>query len=103
MKRAFVAGLALALLAGASAATADTGTMHVRVGDLDRTSTSGARQILDRIDFAAKRFCSVPQEFPGSEYQRCRHTMVVKAVTTLDAPLVTAMHDLPQPTRLALR
>jgi UrcA family protein len=102
MKRVIPVSVALALLAGA--ASASTATMRLHVGDLDATTTAGAQEILSRIDIAARQFCTVPGEWTyDAEYWRCHRTMLATAVTSLDAPLVTALYDLPRPTRLALR
>ncbi|HEY2749824.1 UrcA family protein [Phenylobacterium sp.] len=102
MKRVIPAGVALALLAGA--ASASTATMRIHVGDLEPTTSAGAQEILSRIDIAARQFCTVPGEWTyDAEYWRCHRTMVATAVKSLDAPLVTALYDQPQPTRFALR
>jgi UrcA family protein len=96
MTRFVMSAAALALaLAGASVASAEDGTMSVRVGDLNVQSDAGAKAALSRIQVAARSFCGGD----GSrdlgviaEQRACVWRMTGKAVDSLGAPKVTALN-----------
>jgi len=92
--------LALASAAALCAAPAFAQTdeaapaMTVRYGDLDLNNPAGARAMLQRIDLAATDVCGgIPDlRDPGrlAAFNRCRATAAHRAVSELDAPLVSA-------------
>lgn len=78
-----------------AAVAQEVGTMSVAIGGIDLRSESGAKVALNRIRIAADRFCD-----DGSrelvrrvEIARCRAAMMYRAVSKLDAPLVTARYE----------
>jgi UrcA family protein len=88
---AFLATTALA----AGAAQAQNDIMVVRVGDLNVASTQGAQVALQRIKSAAAQFCSDRDSRDLgriAQHRACEARMVGKAVRSLDAPVVTALH-----------
>ncbi len=96
---ALVASLsASALAAGPVAAQAqDTGAglaVSVRYSDLDINREAGARVMLKRIQWAASEACGGEPDLRVLErrmiYDRCRSQTIERAVTALNAPLVTA-------------
>ncbi len=86
-------------IAGAASAQIDDldGVRSVRVetADLNLGSRGGAREMLARIDDAARRVCGDNVDLRSLErraqFQRCKTGTVARAVRALDAPLVTAM------------
>lgn len=81
-------------------AQAETGTMTVRVDDLNLTSNRGAAIALRRVDQAARVFCG------GDAWQglaratvtaKCRDEMTGRAVARIAAPLVTALYEKTDP------
>ena len=88
--------LSAAAMASAGAATAAEDVMIVRVGDLNLESHQGASTALRRIRNAAAMFCA-PDTGPATITRRelrksCTARLTAKAVTTLDAPQVTALY-----------
>ena len=93
-------------LVSTPAVAQDVGTMRVAVGGLNLRSDAGAKAALTRIRVAADRFCDDGSKELARrvEIARCRAAMMYRAVTTLDAPLVTAQYGGASPTiRLARR
>lgn len=75
----------------------------VSYADLDLGTSDGARTLLRRIDFAAKRVCGPePSHSPlqphlTAFYQRCVMDSVDATVARIDSPLLTAMRGEQQP------
>lgn len=95
MTRFVISAAVLALaLAASGAASAEDGTMSVRIGDLNVHSDAGAKAALARIRATAAQFCGGE----GSrdlgviaEQRTCVDRMSGKAVDSLAAPKVTAL------------
>lgn len=98
---AAAAVLGLAGVAGAASAQEDI--MVVRVGDLNTASHQGAEIALRRIKTAATQFCGPQTRDLGATYaqQRCARRMTQKAVSSLNAPMVTALYAPSQSLQLA--
>ncbi len=105
MYRLVLPTLAVLALSMASVAHAEEGVMRVRIGDLNVHSDAGARSALKRIKFAATKFCGPEYGYTGynREIWKCQKDMTQKAVTKLDAPLVTALYAPHSTTQLAQR
>jgi len=106
MHRLVLPTLAVLALSMAAGAHAEEGIMRVKVGDLNVHSDAGARTAFKRINNAARNFCGPLQGYsPGyqAEVRACRKEMTDKAVSKLDAPLVTALHTPQATTQLARR
>jgi len=106
MYRLVLPTLAVLALSMASVAHAEEGVMRVRIGDVNVHSEAGARTALKRIKFAATKFCGPEYSYlPGysREIWKCQKDMTQKAVTKLDAPLVTALYAPQSATQLAQR
>lgn len=105
MNRIVVITSAVLLLSPGLARAAED-AMVVRLGDLNVVTEPGAQSALRRIRDAADRFCKV-QGMRSARLQlaarTCRTEMIDKAVTQLDAPTVTAMHEGRSEMRLARR
>jgi len=92
--------LALASAAALAAAPAFAQTdaaapsMVVRYADLDLSDPAGAHAMLRRIDVAAAEVCGGQPDIRDlgrlTAFQRCRAVAAHRAVSRLDAPLVTA-------------
>ena len=87
-----------------SARTVNLSAETVSYADLDLSSHDGARVLLKRIDYAAKRVCGpepmISPLMPAvrSQYKRCLDEAADNAVAAIKAPLVTALHTgVPQP------
>jgi UrcA family protein len=95
MTRFVISAAAFALvLAASGVASAEDGTMRVRVGDLNVRTDAGAQAALGRIRFAAENFCGArnPYDLSASAQQRaCFERMTGKAVDALNAPKVSAL------------
>jgi UrcA family protein len=97
MKRAIVcAALAASALMGAmTAAQAEDGQMRVKVGDLNLSTTDGARTALARIEASANTFCDVPtgrEQLERAMVEKtCVADMTRKGVERLHAPIVTIL------------
>lgn len=107
MKRAILcAALGASVLMGAAtAAWAEDGQMRVSLGDLNTSTTEGAKAALARIEFSAGAFCDANAGRQSLErtavVNHCMTTMTRKSVAQLDAPMVTALldgHAQPAPT-----
>jgi UrcA family protein len=85
--------LGFAGVAGTASAKEDI--MIVRVGDLNTQSHYGAQIALRRIKNAATQFCGPETRDLGATYaqKRCQQRMTQKAVTSLNAPMVTALYS----------
>ncbi|MFI4966287.1 MAG: UrcA family protein [Caulobacterales bacterium] len=97
----FAALMATSLLGGTAARATDD-IMVVRLGDLNISSDQGAKVAFKRITTAAKRFCDVGDYRAlgrSAQQSACEARMVAKAVSSLDAPIVTALYA-PQKTVL---
>lgn len=87
----------LGLAASALAASPDPDTVSVKVsiGDLNLASQVGAAVALQRIHNAATSICGPAPYGPDlqrtGDYQACMDAVVDHAVSTLGAPLVTAL------------
>jgi UrcA family protein len=93
----------LGLTGVAGTASAQQDIMVVRVGDLNTSSHQGAEVALRRIKNAASQFCG-PQSrdlTTSSIQRRCEARMTEKAVSTLNAPKVTALYAPSQSIQLA--
>jgi UrcA family protein len=99
MTRFVISAAALALaLAASGVASAEDGTMSVRIGDLNVRSDAGAKAALARIHSAAASFCGgeTARDLATIAQQRaCVHRMTGKAVDTLGAPKVSALSGRP--------
>jgi UrcA family protein len=92
-------GIGAALIAvsllSVTAAKAETDTMVVHMGDLNVTSSQGAEVALRRIKNAAMLFCGDYDKITFTrriEHQRCEMQMTDQAVSSLNAPTVTALY-----------
>ena len=106
MHRLVLPTLAVLALSIAGGARAEEGVMRVKIGDLNVHSDAGARTAFKRINLAARDFCGPLQGYSATypaEVRACRKEMVEKAVTKLDAPLVTALYSPQTATQLARR
>jgi UrcA family protein len=106
MHRLVLPTLAVLALSMATGAHAEEGVMRVKVGDLNVRSDAGARTAFKRINLAARDFCGPLQGYSfdyASNVRKCRKEMTEKAVTKLDAPLVTALYAPQSATQLARR
>jgi UrcA family protein len=80
----------------AFAAPASVPTVSVAYGDLKLTSPADAAVMLQRVRRAGAAACQKGRFMVGSDiatierFEACRHAAVSKAVTDLNAPLVTA-------------
>src|SRR5579863_3364645 len=99
-----VAGVALAALAYApgaaqaqTASNPDQVSVRISYGDLDLSSQTGAREMIGRIDNAARVICGEPSsnaDLSGWAQQRaCAQSTVSDAVASLGNPTVTALND----------
>ena len=91
-----IAGLSIAAPAAAQSDDLDgVRSVHVEYGDLNLGSRAGAREMLMRIDAAARRVCGDNVDLRSLErraqFQRCKTGTIARSVRALDAPLVTAM------------
>ena len=77
-------------------ANGEQAQMKVPIGDLNLQSGAGARSALGRISSAATVFCSDDEGRTDighkMEAGKCKDRMTYLAVSTLDAPLVTARY-----------
>ena len=91
--------LAVGAMSGvATAQTKGLSSETVSYADLDLSTHEGARALLKRIDFAAKRICGPePSRSPLQPklvafYERCVSDAVDASVAQVNAPLVVALH-----------
>ncbi|HEY2749894.1 UrcA family protein [Phenylobacterium sp.] len=103
-------GIGAALIAvsllSVTAAQAETDTMVVHMGDLNVASPQGAEAALRRIKNAAMLFCGDYDQITFTrriEHQRCEMQMTDQAVSSLNAPTVTALYKGRSTIRLASR
>jgi UrcA family protein len=99
--RALVPGVAIAVLLAAAASAGAKPvdpTTSVRVGfaDLNINDPAGADALLKRIERAAVTACGgwlgAPLlEAPMTAYQQCREDAISRAVSRLNAPMLTAV------------
>ena len=91
-----------ALLASANPVSArpDEPPVNVRVSfaDLDINHPAGAEVLLKRIERAAVTVCgerpSLPLQAEDLAYQQCRNDAVGRAVSRMNAPMLTAVANL---------
>lgn len=106
-----VTGFALLCSLGAGAVPAhasdfDQVSIKVHVGDLDLSTSEGAKAALSRIHKAAQQICGPDQDLKDlnsrSQFDQCVSQAVDRAVASLDRPMVTAAngHHTP-PVRIA--
>ena len=71
-------------------------SVSIQVGDLDLRSELGAKAALQRIAFAAKGVCGGKPDIrllaETAAYRACMKATVDRTVTSLGAPLVTALN-----------
>src|SRR5271170_6258824 len=91
---------ALACLVGSAqvlaAAPEQTHSVAVRYTDLDLTSSAGAAALYDRIQAAAREVCASDQDHQLAvltDMNRCKSGATAHAVATVNAPLLTAIHN----------
>ncbi|HOZ29018.1 MAG TPA: UrcA family protein [Hyphomonadaceae bacterium] len=91
--------LAVGAMSGvATAQTKGLSSETVSYADLDLSTHEGARALLKRIDFAAKRICGPePSRSPlmpavQAQYERCLEEAADNAVAKVNAPLLVALH-----------
>jgi UrcA family protein len=90
------AATAIAVAGSAAAQSDDAGaalTAKVRYADLNLTSEAGAKTMLGRIEYAARRVCGSPDVRDLAQvaaYDHCKAETVVRTVRVLGAPLVAA-------------
>jgi UrcA family protein len=96
---AVLVGCLLAGSVGAAQAATSTDavpTVVVRYGDLDLSSTEGARVLYQRISVAARQVC--PVEFSRAVLQvgknrACREAAIERAVNAVNNPQLVAMRS----------
>ena len=97
---ALALAMAAALGAGAASAQPIGDGVLVRFGDLDTSSTAGARTLLQRIRYAATKVCGYRPDSRMIDdfynFRRCRADAVDRAVLKVDLPLVTALDHGPK-------
>lgn len=86
------------ILAAPAAAQATTRESTVRYGDLDLERTADAQVLLRRLDRAALSVCgasivSVREQQRAVRASACFRETLGRAVASLDAPTVSALHD----------
>lgn len=104
-----LAAVAAGLPAAGQPSAADDAPISVRVGyaDLNLNSAAGAKAMLARIEAAARRACGSEPDIRDLQrvavYSRCRTETTQRALTALNAPLVTALANGSTAGRLASR
>ena len=88
-------------VAGMPGELVDVARVTVSYGDLDLNNVADARLMLSRLEQAAYRACGGDPRWNPSypllwstlpaEYRQCRSDAVSRAVTTVDAPLLSQM------------
>ncbi|CAN5342650.1 hypothetical protein BH11PSE2_BH11PSE2_13200 [soil metagenome] len=105
MNRIVIAAIAAIAIAAPAASFAQNITLKVNLDGVNLTTVDGAKTALKRISQAADKACSTTET--GSRIPTvdaaCKRTMTHVAVVSLDAPMVTAMHDFGGPIQLASR
>lgn len=77
-----------------SASGAEVRAERVTFADLNLDHPAGARTLLQRIHGAAQRVCGPDAGFPAdNEFRTCVRGAVNRAVTELDNPLVSSLHQ----------
>ena len=106
----YTAALALAVSAAAYAATPDDAQNSIRVAynDLNLLQPQGAAVLLQRVQGAALQACGAsPFSLPDYQYtirrSSCYQTSVSRAVSAIDAPLLTALYRQPATFAVALK
>lgn len=92
--------MATALAAGAASARPIGEGVLVRFGDLDTSSSQGAKALLQRFRDAATKACGYQPDSRMIDdfysFRRCRADAVDRAVLKVDLPLVTALNHGPK-------
>jgi UrcA family protein len=89
----------LACLSGAAPvlanAPAETRSVSVRYADLDLASAAGAAALYQRLQGAARVVCGhADQNLAVLRYvNRCKHSAISDAVSSVNAPLLRAIHN----------
>jgi UrcA family protein len=105
----FAAAAALTAAAPALAQTnEEPATVSVRYADLDINHAAGAKVLIERIENASVRACGGAPDIRELQvravFDKCHDSAFNRAVTTLDAPVVTAIAGQPlNKVRLASR
>ena len=83
--------------AGLAASSSDGVPQEVvRFADLDLTRPAGAQELYRRIQHAARDVCEATGTGPYSialRYRDCTNQAIARAVTEVDAPLLTARYE----------
>ena len=86
-----------ALMAPVATVQAEEAQMRVQVADLNTHTAGGAEVAMNRIRLRVAVFCQANEGNRSlavkAEVNRCVREMGRKAVTQLDAPLVTALYE----------
>lgn len=94
-----VALASLACLSGAAPvlanAPAETRSVSVRYADLDLASAAGAAALYQRLQGAARVVCGyADRNLAMLRYvNRCNHSAISDAVSSVNAPLLSAIHN----------
>ena len=75
-------------------APVETRSVSVRYADLDLASAAGAAALYQRLQGAARVVCGYADEMAMVTYvNRCNHSAISHAVSSVNAPLLSAIHD----------
>lgn len=109
-----IGGLAALFIAGAAhtqpAYASIEQTIGVRQVEVtfrrsETASEAGARNLLERLDRAARRVCAFdgPGVTAGRNYRACKNAARDEAVQKINAPMLTAVNESGAPLQLATR
>lgn len=92
LKQVIIATFAIAAVA-TSAGAQEARAVHVSLAGIDTHSESGARVILQRIEFAARTVCGpMPAHLERiTQYDPCVRSVTQETVSRLNNPFVTAL------------
>ncbi|HTD13318.1 MAG TPA: UrcA family protein [Steroidobacteraceae bacterium] len=77
-----------------AAAPVETRSVSVRYADLDLASAAGAAALYQRLQGAARVVCGYPDEMAMLSFvNRCNHSAIADAVSSVNAPLLRAVHN----------
>ena len=78
-----------------ASAPVETRSVSVRYADLDLASASGAAALYQRLQGAARVVCGYGDENLAilSYVNRCNHSAISAAVSSVNAPLLSAIHN----------
>ena len=74
----------------------ETFSVHVAFGDLNLNNEAGAKAMLHRIRYASRVVCGQAYDQvldAGGQFRACTDAATDRAITTLGAPLVTALYS----------